>query len=188
MVLCTKVPGMTVMAPSSYQELQVMMSDAVTMCDGPVSIRWPKTAAVVAEEDEIGSGLTARKARPGSRDSVCLIGVGKMLAPALEAAELLADEGIDATVWDPRIVVPLDADLLADAATHDVVVTIEDGFRQGGAGTGIETALRDMEAKCRIEVMGVPVMYIPHAKPDKILREFGLDAHGIVATVKRLLS
>ncbi|MCL1587094.1 MAG: 1-deoxy-D-xylulose-5-phosphate synthase [Actinomycetia bacterium] len=188
MVLCTKVPGMTVMAPSSYQELQVMMSDAVTMCDGPVSIRWPKTTAVFVEEDEVGYGLTARKARSGSGDRVCLIGVGKMLAPALEAAEMLADEGIDATVWDPRIVVPLDPDLLEDAAGHDVVVTIEDGFRQGGAGTGIETALCDMEADCKVEVMGVPVMYIPHAKPDKILSEFGLDAQGITATVQRLLS
>jgi 1-deoxy-D-xylulose-5-phosphate synthase len=188
MVLCTKVPGMTVMAPSSYQELQVMMSDAVTMCNGPVSIRWPKTTAVFVEEDEVGSGLTARKARPGSGDRVCLIGVGKMLAPALEAAEMLADEGIDATVWDPRIVVPLDPELLDDAARHDVVVTIEDGFRQGGAGTGIETALCDMEAVCKVEVMGVPVMYIPHAKPDKILSEFGLDAQGITATVQRLLS
>ena len=188
MVLCTKVPGMTVMAPSSYQELQVMMSDAVTMCDGPVSIRWPKTAAVVAGDDEVGSGLTARMARSGSGDRVCLIGVGKMLAPALEAADMLVDEGVDATVWDPRMVVPLDPELLTDAAAHDVVVTIEDGFRQGGAGTGIETALRDMEAECRIDVMGVPVRYIPHAKPDKILSEFGLDAQGIVATVRRLLS
>jgi len=188
MVLCTKVPGMTVMAPSSYQELQVMMSDAVTICDGPVSIRWPKTTAVFVEEDEVGSGLTARKARPGSGDRVCIIGVGKMLAPALEAAEMLADEGIDATVWDPRIVVPLDPEMLEDAAGHDVVITIEDGFRQGGAGTGIETALCDMEAECKVEVMGVPVMYIPHAKPDKILSEFGLDAQGITATVQRLLS
>jgi len=188
MVLCTKVPGMTVMAPSSYQELQVMMSDAVTMCDGPVSIRWPKTTAVFVEEDEVGSGLTARKARSGSGDRVCLIGVGKMLAPALEAADMLAEEGIDATVWDPRIVVPLDTEMLEDAAGHDVVVTIEDGFRQGGAGTGVETALCDMEAECKVEVMGVPVMYIPHAKPDKILSEFGLDAQGITATVQRLLS
>ncbi|MEN8239780.1 MAG: transketolase C-terminal domain-containing protein, partial [Actinomycetota bacterium] len=124
----------------------------------------------------------------GSGDRVCLIGVGKMLAPALEAAEMLTDEGIDATVWDPRIVAPLDPEMLADAATHDAVVTIEDGFRQGGAGTGIETALRDMEAPCRIDVMGVPVTYIPHAKPDKILRELGLDAPGIVAAVQRLLS
>ncbi len=186
MVLCTKVPGMTVMAPSSYQELQVMMADAVELCDGPVSIRWPKTAAVMAEEHEVGSGLAARKARAGSGDRVCIIGVGKMLAPALEAAEMLLDDGIDATVWDPRIVKPLDSEMLQDAARHDLIVTIEDGFKEGGAGTGIEMALEDMESSSRVEVMGVPIEYIQHAAPDVILERMGLDARGIVEAVRRI--
>jgi len=183
MVLCTKVPGMTVMAPSSYQELQVMMTDAVELCDGPVVIRWPKTAAVMVDEHDVGSGFAARKARRGSGDRVCIIGVGKMLAPALEAAELLMQRGVDVTVWDPRIVKPIDPEMLDDAMRHDLVVTIEDGFREGGAGTGIQTALEDMRASCRIEVMGVPIEYIQHADPDTILARMGLDAHGIVETV-----
>ncbi len=186
MVLCTKVPGMTVMAPSSYQELQVMMADAVQLCDGPVSIRWPKTAAVMAEEHEVGSGLGGRKARSALGNRLCILGVGKMLAPALEAAEILAAEGVDATVWDPRLVKPLDPDMLEDAARHDVVMTIEDGFREGGAGTCIQTALEDMGATCQVEVMGVPIRYIPHAKPDKILSELGLDAGGIAESARRL--
>ncbi len=188
MVLCTKVPGMTVMAPSSYQELQVMMADAVDLCTGPVSIRWPKTDAIFAEENEVGRGLSARQARPSEDTGLCIIGVGKMLKPALEAADMLAREGIEATVWDPRIVKPLDADMLADAARHEVVVTVEDGFRQGGAGTGIQTALKDMGASCRVEVMGVPVTYITHAKPDKILRSLGLDATGIADAARTALS
>jgi 1-deoxy-D-xylulose-5-phosphate synthase len=188
MVLCTKVPGMTVMAPSSYQELQVMMADAVELCTGPVAIRWPKTHAVMADEDTTGRGLHARKARAGSGNQLCIVAVGKMLEPALEAAKILAKEGIDATVWDPRIVKPIDAEMLEDAAVHRVVVTIEDGFRQGGAGTGIQTALKDMNATCRVDVMGVPVTYITHAKPDKILRDLGLDATGIAETARFALS
>lgn len=188
MVLCTKVPGMTVMAPSSYQELQVMMADAIELCTGPVSIRWPKTDAVIAEENEIGRGLSARKTRSSDASRLCIIGVGKMLKPAREAADMLAREGIEATVWDPRIVKPLDTDMLEDAARHEVVVTVEDGFRQGGAGTGIQTALKDMGATCRVEVMGVPVTYIAHAKPDKILRDLGLDATGIAETARTALS
>ncbi len=187
MVLCTKVPGMTVMAPSSYQELQVMMVDAVELCDGPVVIRWPKTDAVMVDEHEVGKGLAARKARAGSGGRVCIVGVGKMLAPALEAADLLVEDGIDATVWDPRIVKPLDPEMLGDAARHDLVVTVEDGFREGGAGTGIQMALEDLAAACRVEVMGVPIEYIPHAAPDTILARFGLDAEGIAGTVRRLM-
>ena len=187
-VLCMKVPGMTVFAPSSYQELQVMLTDAVEACDGPASVRWPKTAAVMVDDSEVGHGLAARRVREGSGDSLCLIGVGKMLAAAREAADLLAADGIDATVWDPRVVKPLDQAMLDDAAKHDLVVTVEDGFREGGAGTGIETALRDQRAACRVEVLGVPVDYIPHASPDVILSRLGLDAEGIAAAVRGALA
>ena len=187
MVLCLKVPGMTVMAPSSYQELQQMMVDAVEICDGPVSIRWPKTAAVEAADDEVGSGLNARLVRRGD-GRVCLIGVGKMLAACEEAADRLAEAGIEATVWDPRIVSPLDPEMITDAASHALVVSIEDGFRQGGAGTAIETALRDRGSEVPVEVMGVPIDYIDHAAPDLILERLGLDAAGIEATVRSHLS
>src|SRR5690606_34713885 len=115
MVLLSKVPGMTMFAPSSYQELQVQLHDALDLCDGPVSLRWPKTAAPMVEESEVGHGLSARKAREGG--DVCLIGVGKLFGACLEAAELLAAEGIEATVWDPRVIKPLDPEMLDDAAS-----------------------------------------------------------------------
>jgi 1-deoxy-D-xylulose-5-phosphate synthase len=186
MVLCMKVPGMTVMAPSSYQELEVMLSDAIELCDGPVSIRWPKTAAVMVTEDKVGSGLKARRTRAGD-GSLCLIGAGKMLAACNDAAEILAAEGIDTTVWDPRIVKPLDPEMLSDAARHSVVVSVEDGFREGGVGTAIELSLDDMDSAARVKVLGVPIEYFQHAKPDVILRRIGLDTAGIVAIAKRSL-
>lgn len=186
MVLCTKIPNMTVMAPSSYQELQVMMVDAVELCDGPVSIRWPKTPAVVVDDSRVGSGLNARNARTGD-GTVCLIGVGKMLAACLDAAELLEAEGIDATVWDPRLVKPLDQTLIDDAVRHGLVVTVEDGFRQGGAGTAIETALRDAGSDVTVKVLGVPIEYIDHANPDVILSRMGLDGVGVASTVRAAL-
>lgn len=188
MVLCMKVPGMTVMAPSSYQELQVMMVDAVEMCEGPVAIRWPKTRAVIAAEDEVGSGLSARKARSSDGASVCLIGVGKMLETSLEAAELLSAEGIEVTVWDPRVVKPLDEEMLRNAAAHDLVVTVEDGFRQGGVGTAVEMSLRDRGSSVCVEVLGVPIDYYPHANPDVILSRLGLDAEGVARSIEAAVS
>jgi 1-deoxy-D-xylulose-5-phosphate synthase len=186
MVLCMKVPNMTVFAPSSYQELQAMMIDAVELCDGPVSIRWPKTHAVMVDDDQVGEGLAGRKVRQGD-GSVCLIGVGKMLEACVEAADLLADEGIDATVWDPRVVKPLDPVMLDDAAAHRVVVTVEDGYREGGAGTAIETALKDMHADVDVTVLGVPIEYIPHADADVILSRLGLDGPGVARSTLALL-
>jgi 1-deoxy-D-xylulose-5-phosphate synthase len=186
MVLCMKVPGMTVMAPSSYQELEVMLGDAVDLCDGPVSIRWPKTAAVVVPEDMVGTGLNARKARSGD-GSLCLIGVGKMLGACLDAAEILSAEGIEATVWDPRIVKPLDPVMLADAASHDVVLSVEDGFREGGVGTAIRFILDDMDSDADFTVLGVPIEYFAHAKPGVILERLGLDGRGVSISAKRAM-
>ncbi|MDK1018015.1 MAG: 1-deoxy-D-xylulose-5-phosphate synthase [Actinomycetota bacterium] len=188
MVLCMKVPGMTVMAPSSYQELEVMLVDAIELCDGPVSIRWPKTEAPMVDESDVGSGLTARKVRQGSGSRLCFIGAGKMLKVCVDAAELLAEDGIDATVWDPRIVKPLDPLMLEDAASHDVVISVEDGFREGGVGTAIQLALDDMDASARVAVLGVPIEYIPHAKPDVILERIGLSAPGVAASARHTLS
>lgn len=186
MVLCMKVPGMTVMAPSSYQEVEVMLRDAIELLDGPVAIRWPKTQAVMAVENEVGAGLGARKARSGE-GRVCLIGAGKMLQACLDAAEILADIGIEATVWDPRIVKPLDPKMLADAASNDVVVSVEDGFREGGVGTAIRLALDDIDSGAGVVVLGVPIEYFQHAKPDVILGRLGLDATGIAAAATRSL-
>ena len=85
LALLTKVPGMTVFAPSSYQELGVMLHDALDLCDGPAAIRWSKTAAPSVDHAQVGSGLAARQVRAG-RD-ICILAVGKLLAAAEEAAE-----------------------------------------------------------------------------------------------------
>ena len=190
MVLLSKVPGMTIFAPSSYQEVGVMLHDALDLCDGPAALRWSRTAAPSVTEDQVGHGLSARKARTGT--DVCLIGVGKMLWPCLEAAEQLAAEGISATVWDPRVVKPLDAAMIADAAGFDHIVTVEDGMRAGGIGDAIADAVAHVTAGTgrtpRVTVCGTPDAYIAQGNPDDLLAGFGLDAAGIVATVRTHLA
>jgi 1-deoxy-D-xylulose-5-phosphate synthase len=186
MALLTKVPGMTLFAPSSYQELGVMLHDALDLCDGPAAIRWSKTAAPSAEPHQVGSGLRARRVREG-RD-LCILAVGKMLAAAEGAAEALAADGIEATVWDVRVV-PLDPEMLDDAAEHPVVLTAEDGIREGGVGAMVADAIsRRPGPPPRVRVLGTPIDYIPHAKPDAILAELGLDAAGIAAEARSLVA
>ena len=184
MVLLSKVPGMTIFAPSSYQELKVMLNTATEITGGPAAIRWPKTPAPVASPAEVGSGLSARRASEGS--DVCLIGVGKMLAVATEAAAILESEGVSCSVWDPRVVKPLDPVMISDAARHDVVITLEDGLREGGIGEAIRDQI-SMSTSTPVFVMGVPTMHIPHGKPGEILAMLGLDSVGVVAEVKKHL-
>jgi 1-deoxy-D-xylulose-5-phosphate synthase len=200
MVLLSKVPGMTIFAPSSYREVGVMLHDALELCtDGPAAIRFPKTmppddaVATGDGSEEVGSGMSARKVRTGG--DVCILAVGKMLAPAQAAAEALASShGIEAAVWDVRLVKPLDEKMLAEAATYAHVVTLEDGYREGGAGSAIVDRLAESDAGRHdgdgpsVTVLGVPVKFIAHGKPDDILASIGLDAAGIAATVRAVLA
>jgi 1-deoxy-D-xylulose-5-phosphate synthase len=181
MALLTKVPGMRVLAPSSAQELQQMLHDAIGLADaGPVMIRYPKGAARQVPENEVGSGLEARKLRSGD-GSLAILAVGKMVAAAIKAADMLSERGVSATVWDVRSCSPLDASMCDDAARHQRVITIEDGIREGGVGMSIASEIHGRNEKCLVDVLGVPTKFLPHAKPDRLLASLGLDADGIVA-------
>jgi len=121
-----------------------------------------------------------------------VLALGKLVGNAERAAATLADEGIDVTLWDIRVAKPLDPVMIADAATHEVVVTVEDGIRDGGVGSLVLDAIeRHCHAERRpapsVEVLGVPVEFVAHGKPDHILAQLGLDADGIAQTVRSAL-
>jgi 1-deoxy-D-xylulose-5-phosphate synthase len=185
LVLLTKVPGMTVLVPSSADELCAMLRWACTEARGPVALRWPKTEARLV--GAAGRGLTARLVASGRE--VCLIGVGKLLQACEEAAGLLAAEGVVATVWDPRAVQPLDPAMLDHAARHQLVLVAEDGIEAGGVGSLVAAALlgRDGPRPDRVVCAGVPVAYVPHGRPAEILARLELDGPGIARRVCRHL-
>lgn len=180
LALLSKVPGMRVLAPSSAQDLQQMFHDALDLLEsGPVVIRYPKGAARQVDNDDVGSGLMARKLVAGD-GQVAILAVGKMVASALNAASELAKRNVAATVWDVRSCTPLDDAMLEDAAKHKVVITIEDGIREGGIGMSMATAIHELDDYCHVSVLGVPTKFLPHSKPDRLLSQIGLDAAGII--------
>ncbi len=189
MALLSKVPGMRVLAPSSAQELQQMLHDAVSLADsGPVSIRYPRGSARQVATDDVGSGTDARCLRTGD-GSVALLAIGKMVANALKAASSLGASGIDATVWDVRCCAPLDPRMIADAARHRCVVTVEDGIRDGGIGSTIADHVAAIDPAVPVEALGIPTRFLSQAaKPDTILAQLGLDADGIASTVRTTLA
>jgi 1-deoxy-D-xylulose-5-phosphate synthase len=113
-----------------------------------------------------------------------------MVGGCLDAARELADEGIDVTVWDVRVVSPPDAAMLADAARHSLVVTAEDGVRHGGAGAflidamaaGVESAGLP---RPEVRILGVPRQHLAQGKADDILASLGLDGAGIAESLRR---
>ncbi|MFM7307141.1 MAG: 1-deoxy-D-xylulose-5-phosphate synthase N-terminal domain-containing protein, partial [Actinomycetota bacterium] len=135
MALLSKVPGMRVLAPSSAQDLQQMLHDAVSLADtGPVVIRYPKGNARQVGEDDVGSGLNARRMTSDPGKGLCILAVGKMVAAAEQVVAALARDNISATLWDVRSCVPADETMIRDAAAHRRVLTLEDGIRDGGIG------------------------------------------------------
>jgi len=167
-----------------------MLETALSL-DGPSVIRFAKTPARLAGAEGVGSALHGRLVREGD-GTVCLLAVGKMLEAAEEAAAKLAADGVEATVWDVRVVSPPDPQMLADAARHGLVLTVEDGARFGGAGTFLVDAMRRSDthelARPPVRVLGAPRSFVPHGKPDRILAELGLDGPGIAASVTEALA
>jgi 1-deoxy-D-xylulose-5-phosphate synthase len=189
LALALSIPGMTVFAPSSAEEVEPMLRTALSLT-GPSTIRFPKTAARHVDPDELGEGLSARLARRGN-GSVCLLGVGKMVGPCLAAADELAGEGIEATVWDARVISPPDVAMLSDAARHQLVVTVEDGVRHGGAGAFLVDAMAsqvesDELPMPAVRILGIPRQFLAQGKADDILASLALDGAGIAESVRRV--
>jgi 1-deoxy-D-xylulose-5-phosphate synthase len=202
LALCLKVPGLTVFAPSSAREVGAMLDTALEL-DGPAAIRFPKGPSPDAGPHEVGRGLRARCVRRGSGE-VCVLAVGRMLDAAERAARLLEGRRLEATVWDVRVVAPLDPDMVADAARHELVVTVEDGIAVGGAGSALTAAIATRAATplrgaargaaqappggCpppRVLTLGTPLRFLDQGRAADILAGLGLDGPGIAGTIGR---
>jgi 1-deoxy-D-xylulose-5-phosphate synthase len=191
LALLGRVPGMTVFAPSSGAELEVMLVEALAT-SGPCALRWPSGIAREVPAGDVGNGRRARRLRTGC--DVCIAAVGTLVEAAEEAAGMLGGVGVSATVWDMRLAKPLDDDLVADAGRHRLVVAVEDGVREGGAGARLVDALcRSALAPGRLHgpdgtpsviVLGVPDAYVAHGDPATIRAELGLDEVGIAAAAR----
>ena len=187
MALLSKVPGMRVLAPSSAEDLAVMLHDAVGLADdGPVALRWPRGAANHVSEHEVGVGLQARQARQGD-GSLAILAVGRTFTEAQKAAATLAESGVEVTVWDVRCCAPLDPAMIADAAAHAAVITVEDGVRDGGIGMSIADQVHALRSDVPVQVLGIPSKFLPQGSADTIHAQLGLDADGIVTTARALL-
>jgi len=179
------IPGMTVFTPSSADEVALALRTALAL-EGPVAIRFAKTPGPRRIRGGVGEGLKARVAREAG-DRLVIVAYGKMVVPALVAADLLADEGIEATVVDARLARPVDPGLLDRLGRAEAVVTVEDGFIHGGAGAYLAELVRTAHPRLPIANLGVPTAYVPHGTPDELLAELGLDGFGIAQHVQSWL-
>ncbi|PZU46144.1 MAG: 1-deoxy-D-xylulose-5-phosphate synthase [Microbacterium sp.] len=181
------VPGIRIAAPRDEARLREEFDEAIEVADAPTVVRFPK-GAVAADLPAIerradGTDVLSRE---GAED-VLLIGIGPMAHLAVDVAERLRAQGIGATVIDPRWVVPVQPSVIELAASHRLVITIEDGIRVGGVGTRVRQVLREAGIDTAVDELGLPDEFIAHASREQILEDAGLTpvkiARDVVAQV-----
>ncbi|MBJ7297324.1 MAG: 1-deoxy-D-xylulose-5-phosphate synthase [Dolichospermum sp.] len=180
------IPNMVVMAPKDEAELQRMVVTGINYTDGPISMRFPRGnghGVPLMEEGweslEIGKGEILRQG-----DDVLIVGYGTMVYPAMQAAEILSEHGIEATVINARFVKPLDTELILPLAKQiGRVVTLEEGCLMGGFGSAVAEALLDADIVVPVKRIGVPDILVDHATPDQSFAELGLSSPQIAETV-----
>ena len=180
------IPNIVMMAPKDEAELQRMTVTGVNYTRGPIAMRFPRGngyGVPLMEEGweplEIGKGEILRNG-----DDVLMIGYGAMVNSTLQAAEILSEHGIEATVINARFCKPLDTELMFPLAKQiGKVVTLEEGCVMGGFGSAVAEALLDADILVPIKRLGVPDILVDHATPDESKAELGLTSPQIAQTI-----
>ncbi|WP_375384318.1 1-deoxy-D-xylulose-5-phosphate synthase [uncultured Microbacterium sp.] len=177
------VPHIRIAAPRDAIRLDEALREAVAVDDAPTVIRFPKgpVGAELPALERLHDGTDVLW-RSESED-VLLVGIGPMAHLAVDVAGRLRDQGIGATVVDPRWAVPVNPSIVALAARHRLVITIEDGIRVGGVGTRVRQVLREAGVDTAVDELGLPDEFIAHATREQILEDAGLTAAKIAQDV-----
>ena len=179
----TCIPNMVVMTPSDENECRQMLTTACR-ANAPCTVRYPRGTGPGTPLDKtlndipIGKGEIRRRGK-----TVALLAFGTMLAPALEAAEVL-----DATVANMRFVKPIDREIILELSReHSLLVSIEENVSIGGAGSEVARVLENTRSATAFVRIGLPDRFIEHGDQTRLLGENGLDKDGIIHTVQTYL-
>jgi 1-deoxy-D-xylulose-5-phosphate synthase len=186
----TQIPNMVVMAPKDENELRNMLATMIEYGDGPIAVRYPRDYGYGVPMDKEPHVLEIGKAEVLRRGGdVALVGIGSMVRTCSEAAELLAQDGVDCSVVNARFAKPLDADTLCIiAGSSRLVVTVEENSAPGGFGSSVAHLLLDRAVNMPVTILGLPDRFVAHGTRQELLSEVGLSADGIAAAVKTALS
>ena len=177
------LPNMLIMAPADENETRQMLTTGY-LHEGPAAVRYPRGTGPGVPIDPaleplpIGKGLLTRRG-----EKVAILCFGTLHQQASKAAEAL-----NATVANMRFVKPLDTQLIAElSASHELLVTVEENAVMGGAGSAVNEWLLAQGISLPVLNLGLPDIYVEHAKPAEMLAECGLDAAGIEAAIRARL-
>ena len=185
------MPNMTILTPSDERELKLALNFAIDEVKGPVAVRYPRGEASNLISDkvsrrpyELGKSNVIKDG-----DDVALLTFGKMTKTGLAVANLLEEKGVDARVVDMRFAKPIDECAVKSAKTCRVIVTIEDGILQGGAGEAVAAILARGGSKKLRKVLNFAVdnAFVSHGPVDELFTTLGLDPKYITQQITKSL-
>jgi 1-deoxy-D-xylulose-5-phosphate synthase len=183
------IPNLIIAAPKDENELQHLLYTAVKT-NHPMAIRYPRGSGVGVDlepelhEIPVGKGEILREG-----DDVAILAIGSVVMPALEAADELAKQGIEATVVNARFAKPLDAELITDIARRiKHLITVEENVVSGGFGNGVVELLQQSGiSDVQIKTIGIPDEFVEQGSQAVLRAKYGLDAQGIAKQVLELV-
>jgi 1-deoxy-D-xylulose-5-phosphate synthase len=187
------VPNMIVAAPRNEQELRNIMYtaslDKFKERGEAISIRYPRGQGVMPawrtnfDEIEIGKGIQLNKGK-----DVAILSLGHIGNEAIKAVELLADQGIDAALYDMRFAKPLDEKLLHEIfSKFNTILTVEDASIVGGFGSAIAEFMVDHQYQANMIRLGIPDHIVEHGEQSELYALCGIDSKGIAQKIAEQL-
>ncbi len=182
------LPNMTVCAPKNKFEFRDMLDFAYTF-DGPVAIRYPRSEAYSGCRD-MGAPIEYGKSETlYEGGTVAIAAVGSMVETAVSVRDLLARDGIEATVVNARFVRPLDTGCLDRLCEgHRLIVTMEDNVLRGGFGEAVAAYLARGGRNVKIINIGVPDIFVEHGSVSELRRALGMDAVSVCERIRECLN
>jgi len=183
------LPNMVVMAPKDEDELRHMIKTAIDYEAGPIAFRYPRGSGIGVpllgdpHPLPIGRGELLREGH-----DITLLAIGSTVLPAERAADILAEEGIEATVINARFVKPLDRTLILDAVRETgLLVTIEEAQAAGGFGSAVLELLANEGIQIPVRVLGLADRFYDHASQSSLRKQAGIDAESIAKQARALI-
>ncbi len=184
--LMRSIPGMVVMCPADDVEARAMVKAAYAY-NGPVYIRLGRSPVPVFEHRPDYSFTIGKGEVLVEGDDVAIIATGLMVYEAMEAAKLLAEQGVHARVINMATIKPLDEELVLKAAREcGRIVTCEEHSIVGGLGEAVCTTIAEAGLACRLKRIGVNDVFGHSGPAAALLKEFGLSAEHITEVVLSL--
>ena len=180
----SSIPNITIMAPKNKWELSDMLKFAVTY-DGPIAIRYPRGQAYEGLYENRATVELGKSEWIYEEKDIAIFAVGSMVKTAVDVHKKLKEQGFNCSLNNGRFVKPIDEEALKKAAaTHSLIVTMEENVASGGYGEKVREYLDSIKADCKVLTIAIPDKFVEHGSVDQLYKEIGVDADSVVARIK----